>query len=291
MITGCTSNNNNNSEIKVLDKAPNSLEDVNKEISKILDNIGKIERVNLGLDFEEDEKSTNEHSGDQGELGKKSEQPHTEEEASSQGNDESGNGGSGEGSGEGSSHSHEATQGSTGEADSEKGKVLWTEIDKSLENTYLMWTSYESEGVKKGASKDRITQFQEGLNKLAKSVEEKNIFNIYDFGSQSLLNLKPFYDLYKDDYRGELCNIKYSIYQYYIKATTNDKEGALDEIKSKEENINRIRILIGDDEKKSKELEKISSSLENLGVSIDEESKRVYVLEKDTLIKNLKSLE
>lgn len=286
MMTGCSSNHKNNSEIKVLDKAPNSLEDVNKEISKILDDIGKIERINLGLDFEDEEKSMDEQSGDPEELGKKSEQPHTEEE-SSQENNEDGN----TGSSEGGSHSNGAAQGSTEVDDSEKGKEIWTGIDKSLEDVYLMWSSYESEGVKKGASKDRITQFQEGLNKLTKSVEEKNILNIYDFGSQSLLNLKPFYDLYKDDYRGELCNIKYSIYQYYIKATTNDKEGALNEIQSKEENINRIRILIGDDEKKNKELEKISSSLDNLGVSLDEESKRVYILEKDTLIKNLKSLE
>jgi hypothetical protein len=122
-------------------------------------------------------------------------------------------------------------------------------------------------GIKKGASKDRVTQLKEKINGLTKSIERREITNIYDLGSQSLLNLKPFFDLYKDDYRGEICDLKYSIYQYYIKAISNDKEGALNAINSKEENINRIRLLIGDDEKKIDELEKISSSLENVGIS------------------------
>lgn len=283
-INGCTNNGNNKSELKLLDKAPNSLEDVYKEISSILDNVGKIERINLDIDFEEEREATDaqDEQDPSNEEGTKNPQDfestgNNENESNSQNQNKE--------------DSNEGNEGSDGRNKDVRIKETWKDIDKSLEDIYLKWSDYENMGIKKGASKDRVTQLKEKINGLTKSIERREITNIYDLGSQSLLNLKPFFDLYKDDYRGEICDLKYSIYQYYIKAISNDKEGALNAINSKEENINRIRLLIGDDEKKIDELEKISSSLENVGISLEEDSKRVYILEKDTLIKNVESIE
>lgn len=286
-ISGCTNNEKNTSEIKTLDKAPDGLGEVYDEIGKVLDNVGIIERVNLDVYFEEEEDPSQNREEDQ--SGSQSTHPHTESSEGSNG--ENSEGGNGESHGS-QSESNKSSSGSSSEGTKEeKDREIWMDIDKSIEDIHLKWSSYETEGVQKGASKERIVQLKDSINKLTKSIEEKDIISIYDFGSQSLLNLKPFYDLYKDDYRGEICELKYSIYQYYIKAISGDIEGAKEELQSKENNINRIRMLMGDNDKKSKELDKVSASIDSIGVSLEEGSRRVFMLEKDTLIKNLESLE
>ncbi|NLY45484.1 MAG: hypothetical protein GX053_05785, partial [Tissierella sp.] len=236
--------------------------------------------------------STHPHSGGSDGNGEGGSGSGGEEGSGSSG--EGGGGSGGEGGGQSGSHGSDtnAAQPQSSESIKEqKNKELWMDIDKSIEAIHLQWSSYENEGVQKGASRDRVVQLKDTINKLTKSIEERDIISIYDFGSQSLLNLKPFYDLYKDDYRGEICELKHSVYQYYIKALAGDTVGAAEEFASKENNINRIRMLIGEDEKKNKELEKISASIDSIGISLDEGSRRVFMLEKDTLIKNLESLE
>lgn len=279
-ISGC-SKHKKTSEIKTLDKAPDSLGDVYDEIGKILDNVGIIEKINLDVYVKEED-------------GSKQKGVQEQQDSSST---EPGKGASDDSNKENSVSQdsipqlEEPTNIGTAVVDKEeKRKQIWMDIDKSIEDIYLKWSYYEREGVQKGASGDRVVELKESINKLTKSIEEKNIVNIYDFGSKSILKLKPFYDLYKDDYRGEICELKYSIYQYYIKAINDDIEGAKGVLKSKEENINRIRTLMGDDDK-SKNLDKISASIDTIGISLEDRSKKVFMLEKDTLIKNLESLE
>lgn len=277
--SACSGNNNNNSEIKTLDKAPDSLGEINKAINEVIENTGKVERIRLNIDFEdEEEEETQPHA----ESTEKSNKGEEDSESNSQIDENSDHGGS---------ESHGIEMGATEEDKEEKNSQTWNEIEKSLEELYQNMTSYEDDAIKKGISQDRVVQSKDAINKLVKAVEERNVINIYDFGSQSLLYLKPFYDLYKDDYRGEICELKYHIYQYYLKAVTGDKEGARDQLSSKDENINRMRILIGEDNKKIRELDKVSTSLDSIGISIDEDSKRVLILEKDTIIKKLESLE
>lgn len=286
-VSGCSNKEKKQSDIKTLDRAPNGLGDVYDEIGKILDNMGIIERVNLDMYFKEEE-GPKQKDGEEQQDTASADPGKGESEDSSSKNGEGDTGKTQESKpkSEGSSNSN-----TTIVDKEEKDREIWMDIDKSIEDIYLKWSSYESEGVQKGASGERVTQLKDSINKLTKSIEEKNIINIYDFGSQSLLNLKPFYDLYKDDYKGEICELKYSIYQYYIKAISGDIEGAREELKSKEDKINRIRMLMGDDDNKDKELDKISSSINTIGISLEDRSRRVFMLEKDTLIKNLESLE
>ena len=51
-----------------------------------------------------------------------------------------------------------------------------------------------------------------------------------------------------------MCDIKSSVYQYYIKAIVKDIVGARTQIQSKEDSINKIRQLIGDDKEKTRSL-------------------------------------
>ena len=283
MISGC-SNDDNNKEIKTLDKGPNSLEDTYEGIRSVLESAGKIERISLDIDF----------SGEEEEIGQEKEEPITEDGATS--GEETQNLQAQSQSEETADQAREDQLSDDEEESSsetnlgENLKETYKDMDKSLETIYIAWSDYESDGIKKGASKDRVIEFKDSLNKLAKSVEERNIVNIYESASLSLLNLKPFFDLYKDDYRGEICQLEHSIYQYYIKAVTGDKEGALIAADGNEESINRLRLLLADDEKKEEILDKVSTQLENLGISLDDDSQRVHILEKDTLIRNIESL-
>jgi PBP1b-binding outer membrane lipoprotein LpoB len=45
LISGCRGNGNKKQEIKTLDKAPDSLTDIDKGISAILEKVGRIERI------------------------------------------------------------------------------------------------------------------------------------------------------------------------------------------------------------------------------------------------------
>ena len=277
VINGCTGNGKE-SELKVLDKASDSLEDIYKELSSILDNVDKIERIYQGIDFNNEEKTELQQGVEEPPSGEESDNPQNQEDKNPEAKSSD------------SADDRESKDGFNEDSKDEKLKQTWENMDISLENIYLGWSDYESKGIKKGASKDRVVEIKESINKMTSAVEQRDILNIYEYASLSLLNLKPFFNLYKDDYRGEICDLKYSAYQYYIKAVSGDKKGAESAIASKEENINRIRTLMGDDEKKTDALEKINNQLQTLSLSLEEDSKRVYMLEKNTLIHNLEAL-
>ncbi|NLY45545.1 MAG: hypothetical protein GX053_06100, partial [Tissierella sp.] len=75
-ISGCSNNKNNTSEIKTLDKAPDSVGEVDKEIGRVLENVGKIERVVLDINLEEEEQGPGQH-GQQEQSGSQSTHPHS----------------------------------------------------------------------------------------------------------------------------------------------------------------------------------------------------------------------
>src|SRR5699024_1720619 len=174
---------------------------------------------------------------------------------------------------------------------SAKLEKMWNQIDEKLEKSHELWNSYEVEGIKKGGSSEKANQFDTSINKITKAIEDKNIRDIYEYGSQALLNLKPFLDLYTDDYLGEIAEIKYGVYQYYLAAIYNDKNAALEAIKNKDENIQRVRSELEDNEEKTKQLDKVSYALKNLANSLNEDSKRLYIIKKDIAIKAIDDLE
>lgn len=115
--------------------------------------------------------------------------------------------------------------------------------------------------------------------------------DIYDFGSQAILDLKPFYELYTDEIRGDTSQIRHDAYQAYIKASQEKIEEAVKLLENKDENINKIRLKLEGKDDKIKELEKLILSLGDMRKSFGENSKRLFMLKKDVVINNLKKLE
>lgn len=287
-LVACTGKNEKNISLKQKDKAPESLQKLNASLDKILDKTGEIEKIDLDIDFTEEEKqkeqkNKSEEASNPGneEEQKKSDEKNNKEQNSQQAGEQS----------NASSQEKENKDKQKEQAKSDKLTKTWQEMDKTLEEVHSLWSAYEAEGMKKGGSGEKGNQFEVSINKMTKAVENRSIVDIYDYGSQSILNLKSFWDLYTDDYRGDIAEVKYGVYQYYLRAISNDKNGALKVINDRDENISRIRVKIEDDDKKIKELDTVAYSLKNLVNSLNEDSKRLYIIKKDTLIENLKSLE
>lgn len=303
LLVACKDKQSNDIPLKQKDKGPESLQNLNTSLNEILDFTGQIEKINLDIDFSEEEKleeknrddkdkdsSTEENNKDNEDINNKEKDNQDKEDNEKSDQEESTE----------KPNENNTKEPSKAEKDmklnpdalkSEKLKNVWQKMDKYLEEVHFLWNSYEVEAMKKGGSSERSNQFEQSINKMTKAIENRSIIDIYDYGSQAILNLKPFWDLYTDDFGGDIAEIKYKVYQFYLKAIDNDKDGAIKVIANKEENINRIRLKIGEDEKKIKELDKVSYALNNLGNSLNEDSRRLYIIKKDNLIQSLKSLE
>ncbi len=278
VLVGCKSNKEA-TNLKQKDKAPDSLGDLSKSFDDILETIDKIEKVNLGLSVDEKEQKDENINKDQ-KQDKGSESPSGDQASNSQSKD------TGKGSvSEGSDKSKSEMQ------KDEKLKLAWKEIDDKLEKAHNWWNKYDVEGIKKGVTQDKREQFQTSFNRMTKSIEARSIVDIYDFGSQSILNLRPFYDLYLDEVGGDISVLKYIGYQSYLRAISDDIVGASELLQSRDEYINKIRLKIGDKEEKVKELEMVNNSLGDMKKSLEENSKRLLMIKKNIIIKNLKQLE
>lgn len=276
VLVGCKSNKET-TNLKQKDKAPDSLGELSKSFDDILETIDKIEKVNLGLSVDIKEQKDEKSNKDQ---------------EKKQSSDSS----SGDQSSNSQSQGTEKGSGSTGDSKSEmqkdeKLKLAWKEIDDKLEKSHKWWNKYESEGIKKGATQENRELFQTSFNKMTKSVEARNTVDIYDFCSQSILNLRPFYDLYLDDIGGDIAVLKYVAYQSYLKAISDDLTGALNLLQNRDEYINRIKLKIGDKKEKLKEVDMVVNSIGDMKKALDEKSKRLFMIKKNIIIENLKQLE
>lgn len=278
ILVGCNTSKEKEN-FKQKDKAPNSLKELSKSFDEIFETLDKIEKVELGLTVEVEE-TKNEKNNNQ------KEKDITSNSSGEEAND--------------SSNSEDKTKENSKESSSEnktemskdeKLKLAWKDIDDILEKAHGKWNEFEVDAIKKGISKEKSEQFQTSFNKMTKSVEDRTIVDIYDFGSQSLMNLRPFYDLYLDEIGGEISVLKYIAYQSYIRAISDDILGALNLFQGVEEEINKLRIKIGDKEEKIKELNKVNNSLLDMKKALEEQSKKLFMIKKEIIIKNLKDLE
>lgn len=306
LLLGCTKLDNDEISLKQEDKIPESLEELNRSLDEILANLGELEKIELNIDNLEEDNEDNEkpdniqensENKDEEINMKENYEENKDEEISMDENDEENNNeGNNEEINSNSKNNGENDKKSTNENEesikSEKTKKTWDKIDNTLEEVHYLWNIYEVEGIKKGGSSEKANQFNNSINKMTKAIENKDIMEIYDYASQGFLNLKPFLDLYTDDYKGEIAEIKYAIYQYYLEATNGNKSVALRVIRDKDENIQKIKSKIkDDDEEKNKNLDRVSYILKNLVNSLNEDSKRLYMIKKDTAIENIKDLE
>ncbi|NLL80853.1 MAG: hypothetical protein GX231_00950 [Tissierellia bacterium] len=282
VLVGCNSQEKKQEEIKIEDKAPDSLKELSSGIDDIFKSLGDIERLSLGIKLpKEDKKPKKDESSSSGQ---------SDQEESSGGSE----GGSGGQEGQASQESTQGQEQKEGTIEEKKQKEIdssWQTINAKLDEIHPYWNSFETESQKKGTSKEVRDKFKNAFNKMTKAIEDKNIVEIYDYGSQAIRNLKPMYDLYLDDIGGDLSVLKYAAYQGYIRAVINDLEGALEALSNKEENINTVKLKLKEDEEEKEKVEKINLALTDFKDSIGENSRMLLMIKKDVLIENIKALE
>lgn len=276
ILTSCT-NNKKEAEIIKKDRAPDSISDVSSNIQDILKNTEKIEQIIEGTYIEEeteeqkfkDEKSTDNMS---------------KEKEKSDGNKDSN-------SNEDMNKSKESDKEKQKNNINEELKKTWEEIEKKLEDTHEKWNSYESQGIKKGMTIENADLFRNSLNDLTKSIENKNIKDIYNFGAESFLNLSSIFNLYRDEIQGEIDKIRYVTYKSYLMAINKEISKGEIILEDGEKTINLLRLKIKeDDEKKIKLLERLQSSVLDMKKSLSKESIKLNRIKKDVIIQNLREL-
>lgn len=280
MLTGCKLQKNQSVKIQKKDKAPDSLGDVSKGLQDILSNLEEIEKILDGTYIEEEKPK--EEKKDSGSSNTSQSQGSNQ----NSGNQDSNN------SGKTNSDIKTIEDKEKKKAEEKADKLLktWQKIDKKIEDIHKKWNEYELEGLKKGITTERTDKFEESINALTKSIESRNIKEIYDYGSQSMLALGPIFELYKDEIAGEINRIKYATYQSYLNAIEEKDNEALDILKNSEEEINKIRLKIEKDTSKIKVLDKVNMSIVDMRKSLKEKSIKLYRIKKDVIIKNLEEL-
>ena len=178
---------------------------------------------------------------------------------------------------------------------SSKDKELtkkWNDIDKKIDKIHNDWNEYEAEAVKKIVNPESTKEFKNILNSCTKAVEARNVDAILDTGSQLTLSLASFFDLYKDEIRGELSKIKYAAYQAYIYGGTDTGKAKI-LLDSTVEPINRLRQKLDPekDKEKLKNLDKLNLSIEDMKQTLEENNIKLLEIKRDIIIGNIKDLE
>ncbi|WP_353092879.1 hypothetical protein [Tissierella praeacuta] len=287
-LSGCRAGKNQTVKFEKKDKAPKSLEDINSGLQELLKEVEEVESIVDRTDFEVEKVEL--------EKAKEEEKARLEnvielknENKDSSENESSANGKKGSQKKENSQDTKNKEEKKSPDRE-EKLLDKWEKINKKLEDIHDKWNNYESEGMKKGMTSDMSSRFKDSLNALTKAVEGKKIIEIYDYASQSMLNLSPMFGLYKDEIWGEINKLKYATYQFYINALKKENFNSIDLLKNYEENISKIRLKLEKNDSKIKVLDKVSLSIEDINKLSRESSIKLIRIKKDIIIKNLEEL-
>ncbi len=285
ILTGCKIGKNQAIKFEKKDKAPESLGKLSDSLQGIMKATETIESILDGTD-EEVKKA---ELKDVKEEEKKEETQGPDSEQNSGQKQEQGSG-TEHGSAKASSTEEHGNKNEKPKDKEEKLLSTWESLNKAIEETHKNWNEYEVEGIKKGINPKSAQKFKDSINTLTKSVEEKNILGIYDYTSQSMANLAPILEVYKDEIWSEIIRTKAVVYKSYSKAIAGKYKEAKDQLKDLEEVTNKTRLKIEDDDKKIKALEKTNLSIEAMRQSFEEKSIALTRIKKDIVIKNLEEL-
>lgn len=190
-----------------------------------------------------------------------------------------------------------------GEKDNQKDKTTkpllkdeelakrWNEIDTKMEKIHGDWNDYEVESMKKGGNPEKGKTFKKNLNSFTIGVENRNIPKIMDMGSKTINSLASFFDLYKDEIRGDLSRIKYAAHQAYLNAAKGNVSNANKLLNSTEDYVTRLRQKLDKDKAKEKTLDKLSLAIADMKQSLNEKSIKLLVIKRDIILENIKALE
>lgn len=282
-LTGCQIGRKQEVKIEKKDTAPESLSSLSTGLQELLKNNEKVEQLLDGTYIEEgsDKEKKEEKKSDSQGQGQGSEKE--------QGGSQGGQGGQGEGEGEGGNSQAKSEEDEKKKRE-EDIKKTWESMDKKIKELHGQWNEYEGEGRKKGASADRIEKFANSLNLLTKAIENKKVDDVYNYGSQSMLNIGPILELYKDEVLGELNKIKHGTYQSYLKSMEGQNTLASRLLEDAKEEISKLRLKLEKDDSKIKILDKLNLSLEDMQNALKENSIKLTRIKKDIIIKNTDEL-
>ncbi len=254
IASGCKNIKNKATKFEKKEMAPDSLQDISKSLQDILNALDTIEQIKDGTYIvEESEKET-----------KKEEKQTVEKEGIEEEKDK--------------------------KEKQEMLKKSWDKIDKKTEQLHTKWNEYQGEGLKKGVTTEKIDKLTDSLNLLTKSIENRNVKDIINYGSQSMLNTAAYFQLYKDEIRGEVNKIKHAAYQSYLNGIEGKSEEAAQFLTNVEEESNKIRLKLKKDDSKIKIVDKVSISLEDMKKALKESSIKLIRIKKDIIINNLEDL-
>jgi len=292
ILTGCSNNKKNAENFKPKDKAPEPLTKLVGSLDDILKSLGDIEKLSYDIPLsEEDLKEQQKKAQQQQGQGEQQQQGQGGQSQSGGSSGSSGGSGSSQGSGENPQGSKDKQNQQMQKTNEEKAIDLWKEMELKLQEAHKNWNDYEAVALEKGATKEAGDSFESVFNKFTTSIEAKDLVGGYDYGSQSYAKLKPFYDLYLDDIGGDISILKYATYQSYTRAIMGNIPGASEILSGREENVNRIRMKVEDDEEKKNAIEKIALALTDFKEALNEDSRRLFMIKKDIIIDNLKDIQ
>ncbi|WP_077368563.1 hypothetical protein [Anaerosalibacter sp. Marseille-P3206] len=173
----------------------------------------------------------------------------------------------------------------------EKLNKSWENMNKTVKEIHHNWNSYEIEGAKKVPISEGTDKLEESLNKFTLAVENKEVYNIISNGSQVYLYISPYFDSYKDEIKGELCKIKYYVFQSYLMGESGELDKANELLSEGEVHLTSLRNKIGEDKNKVKVLDKLSFSLQDLKKVLKENNSNLLTIKRDIILKNIKQLE
>jgi len=177
------------------------------------------------------------------------------------------------------------------ETKEEKLNKLWKNMNKTVKGIHDHWNSYEIEGTKKVPISEGIDKLEDSLNKFTLAVENKDVYNIISSGSQVYLYISPYFDSYKDEIKGELCKIKYYVYQSYLMGEKGELDKAKEILSKGEVHLTNLSHKIGEDKNKVKVLEKLSFSFQDFKIVLKENNSNLLTIKRNIILKNIKQLE
>lgn len=276
LLSSCMRSNDKGKEIEKKEKAPETLSKVSESLDNLLMAIDLIEEL---MKLSESEFQAI-NSKDQ-ESEKKDEQNKEQSSEGSQQNGQQQNQGQ-QNQGQNNGKQRPRTK-------DEELIMRWQKIDKDLEEIHKSWNSYEVEAIDKGVTAEKGDEFKRNLNSLTVAVENRDIASILDTASKAFNSLATFFDLYKDEVRGELSRVKYSVHQAFILAKNGNKEEANKLLTETQEPISRMRQKLKED--KMKDLEKLSLAITDMQKALDSNSIELLKIKRDIAIENIKLLQ
>jgi len=276
LLSSCMRSNDKGKEIEKKEKAPETLSKVSESLDNLLMAIDSIEEL---MKLSESEFQAI-NSKDQ-ESEKKDEENKEQSSEGSQQNGQQQNQGQ-QNQGQNNGKQRPRTK-------DEELIMRWKKIDKDLEEIHKSWNSYEVEAIDKGVTAEKGDEFKRNLNSLTVAVENRDIASILDTASKAFNSLSTFFDLYKDEVRGELSRVKYSVHQAFILAQNGNKEEANKLLTETQEPISRMRQKLKED--KMKDLEKLSLAITDMQKALDSNSIELLKIKRDIAIENIKLLQ